>query len=54
MTNASKRLSESHDVSAKAYDNATTDLVLQVPGSTWGRMNWERSVQTVAWTVTIP
>jgi hypothetical protein len=46
--------SGSHTVSAKAYDNATTDLVLQVPGSTWGRMNWDRSVQTVTWTVTIP
>jgi len=43
-----------HTIAAKAYDNATTDLVRQVPGTTWGRMNWARSVQTVTWTVTIP
>jgi hypothetical protein len=46
--------SGSHTVAAKAYDNATKDLVLQVPGTKWGRMNWSRSVQTVTWTVTIP
>jgi hypothetical protein len=46
--------SGSHVVAAKAYDNATTDLVRQVPGTTWGRMNWTRSVQTVTWTVTVP
>ena len=44
----------SHTIVAKAYDNASRDLVLQVPGSTWGRMNWARSVQTVTWTVTVP
>jgi hypothetical protein len=46
--------SGTHTIAAKAYDNATTDLVRQVPGTTWGRMNWARSVQTVTWTVTIP
>ncbi len=46
--------SGSHTISAKAYDNATKDLVLQVPGTTWGRANWTRSVQTVTWTVTMP
>jgi hypothetical protein len=49
-----KLSSGSHTIAAKAYDNATTDLVRQVPGTTWGRMNWTRSVQTVTWTVTIP
>jgi hypothetical protein len=44
----------SHTITAKAYDNATKDLVLQVPGTKYGRMNWARSVQTVTWTVTIP
>jgi hypothetical protein len=52
---ASRNLpSGSHTIAAKAYDNAGTDLVRQVPGTTWGRMNWTRSVQTVTWTVTIP
>jgi hypothetical protein len=46
--------SGSHTIAAKAYDNATKDLVLQVPGTAYGRMNWARSVQTVTWTVTIP
>ena len=46
--------SGSHTIAAKAYDNAGTDMVLQVPGTTFGRMNWARSVQTVTWTVTIP
>jgi hypothetical protein len=46
--------SGSHTISAKAYDNATRDLVRQVPGTAYGRMNWTRSVQTVTWTVTIP
>ena len=43
-----------HSISAKAYDNAGQDLVRHVPGSTWGRQNWTRSVQTVSWTVTLP
>ena len=43
----------SHTVSARAYDNATIDLVRQTSGTTFGRMNWARSVQTVTWTVTI-
>jgi len=46
--------SGSHTVSAKAYDNAGDDLVRHVPGTTWGRQNWARSVQTVSWTVTVP
>ena len=46
--------SGSHTIAARAYDNATKDLVLQVPGTVYGRMNWTRSVQTVTWTVTIP
>jgi hypothetical protein len=44
----------SHTITAKAHDNATADLVLQVPGNMWGRMNWTRSVETVSWTVTVP
>lgn len=44
----------SHTISAKAYDNAGNDLVRHVPGTTYGRQNWARSVQTVTWTVTIP
>jgi len=44
----------SHTIAAKAYDNATTDLVLQRTGANWGRMNWARSQQTVTWTVTVP
>jgi hypothetical protein len=46
--------SGSHTISAKAYDNAGEDLVRHVPGTTWGRQNWTRSVQTVTWTVTVP
>jgi hypothetical protein len=46
--------SGSHTVQAKAYDNASKDLVLQVPGTKYGRMNWTRSVQTVSWTVAVP
>jgi hypothetical protein len=46
--------SGSHTISARAYDNAGTDLVRQTTGTTWGRMNWARSVQTVTWTVSIP
>ena len=46
--------SGNHTISAKAYDNAGEDLVRHVPGSTWGRQNWARSVQTVTWTVTVP
>jgi hypothetical protein len=46
--------SGSHTITAKAYDNATTDLVLQRTGANWGRMNWARSTQTVTWTVTVP
>ncbi len=44
----------SHTISAKAYDNAGMDLVRQVPGTTFGRQYWARSVQTVTWTVAIP
>jgi hypothetical protein len=47
-------VSGSHTIEAKAYDNATKDLVLQVPGNAWGRMNWTRSVETVTWTVAVP
>jgi hypothetical protein len=43
-----------HTVSAKAYDNAGTDLVRQTTGTAYGRMNWARSAQTVTWTVSIP
>jgi hypothetical protein len=46
--------SGTHMISAKAYDNANTDLVRQTTGTAYGRMNWARSVQTVTWTVTIP
>jgi hypothetical protein len=43
-----------HAIAAKAYDNATQDLVRQVPANVYGRMNWARSVQTVTWMVTVP
>jgi hypothetical protein len=43
-----------HTVTAKAYDNATQDLVRQTTGTTFSRMNWVRSQQTVTWNVTIP
>ena len=46
--------SGSHMISARAYDNASMDLVKYRTGTTFGRMNWARSVQTVNWTVTIP
>jgi hypothetical protein len=46
--------SGTHTISAKAYDNAGTDLVRHVTGTTWGRMNWARSVQTVTWMVSVP
>jgi hypothetical protein len=41
-------------ISARAYDNASMDLVKYRTGTTFGRMNWARSVQTVTWTVTVP
>jgi hypothetical protein len=46
--------SGTHEVSARAYDNAGEDLVRYRTGTKWGRMNWARSQQTVSWTVTIP
>jgi hypothetical protein len=46
--------SGSHMISARAYDNASMDLVRYRTGTTFGRMNWARSVQTVNWTVTVP
>lgn len=47
-----------HTVEARAYDNAGTDLVLQVPGTTFNRQYWGsgdmgHSDKTVTWTVTI-
>jgi hypothetical protein len=52
---AARRLtSGSHTISAKAYDNAGQDLVRQTTGTTFGRMNWARSQETVTWTVTVP
>ena len=52
----------SHTVSAKAYDNASTDLVKLrtgvCPQAVTGRYchgtSWPRSEQTVSWTVTKP
>lgn len=52
----------SHTVSARAYDNATEDLVRlrtsECPSSVMGRYchgtAWKNSEQTVEWTVTIP
>jgi hypothetical protein len=49
-----------HTISAKAYDNATTDLVrnrtgvcpASVTGTYCSRTAWNRSQQTVNWTVT--
>lgn len=48
-----------HIVTARAYDNAGTDLVRQVPGTTFNRQYWGsgamgHSDKTVTWTVTIP
>ena len=48
-----------HTISARAYDNAGTDLVRQVPGTTFYRQYWGsgatgHSDKTVTWTVTIP
>jgi hypothetical protein len=51
---ARKLASGSHTVTAKAFDNATQNLVRQTTGTTFGRMNWARSQQTVTWTVTVP
>lgn len=51
---ARKLASGSHTIAAKAYDNATQDLVRQTTGTQFGRMNWARSQQTVTWTVTVP
>jgi hypothetical protein len=50
----------SHTISAKAYDNATTDLVRyksgmcpsSVTNQYCSRTSWPRSQQTVTWTVT--
>jgi hypothetical protein len=54
--------SGSHTIAAKAYDNATTDLVrnrtgvcpASVTGTYCSRTAWTRSQQTVTWTVTKP
>jgi hypothetical protein len=47
--------SGTHTITAKAYDNAGMDLIRHTTGgTTFGRMNWARSQQTVSWTVTIP
>jgi hypothetical protein len=43
-----------HSVTARAYDNAGPELVRYTTGTKFGRMNWARSQQTVAWTVTVP
>ena len=51
-----------HMISAKAYDNASMDLVKQrsgvcpasVKGDYCKATNWSRSIQTVSWTVTKP
>ncbi|MET0287024.1 MAG: M64 family metallopeptidase [Polyangiales bacterium] len=43
-----------HTVSARAYDNAGEELVRYTEGTTFGRMNWARSQQTVTWTVRTP
>jgi hypothetical protein len=58
--NASTLAAGTHMISAKAYDNATTDLVKNrtgmCPSSVTGRYchatGWQRSTQTVTWTVT--
>lgn len=47
-----------HTVEARAYDNAGTDLVRQVPGTAFNRQYWGsgamgHSDKTVTWTVTI-
>jgi hypothetical protein len=47
-----------HTVTARAYDNAGTDLVRQAPGTTFNRQYWGsgamgHSDKTVTWTVTI-
>jgi hypothetical protein len=47
-----------YTVTARAYDNAGTDLVRQVPGTTFNRQYWGsgemgHSEKTVTWTVTI-
>ncbi len=47
-----------YTVTARAYDNAGTDLVRQVPGTTFNRQYWGagemgHSDKTVTWTVTI-
>lgn len=54
--------SGTHTITAKAYDNAGEDLVRNrtnkcpaaVTGIFCSRTNWNRSQQTVSWTVTIP
>jgi hypothetical protein len=54
--------SGSHMISAKAYDNATTDLVKRrtgtcptsVKGNYCHETGWKNSTQTVTWTVTKP
>jgi hypothetical protein len=59
---ASKLASGTHTIAAKAYDNATTDLVrnrsgtcpTSVTGTYCSRTAWTRSQQTVTWTVTKP
>jgi hypothetical protein len=51
-----------HTVSAKAYDNATEDLVryrdgtcqASVKGNYCHATGWKNSTQTVTWAVTIP
>jgi hypothetical protein len=59
---AAKLTSGMHTISAKAYDNATEDLVRYRDGVCQGSVKgnychatgWKNSVQTVTWTVTIP
>jgi hypothetical protein len=47
--------SGSHEITARAYDNADETLVrYRDGGNSYGRMNWSRSQQTVSWTVTVP
>jgi hypothetical protein len=58
--NASTLAPGMHAITAKAYDNATMDLVKNrtgmCPSSVTGRYchatGWSRSTQTVSWTVT--
>lgn len=43
-----------HTITARAYDNAGSDLVRYTDGGmSYGRMNWARSQQTITWMVTL-